>query len=879
MAALSNSRSAGFPQRIQASSGSRLKRRRRHLTLETLEGRTLLTFTFTYGGANGPQTVNESGGSDSFTVTNNGSGLLEWSADQGATFSTQWGPIPADTLNASTAVTLTINQTGDNSDVIDGISTSGSNASQSASAVQARLVINPNPGLNGSKLTIDDSESNLGDGTYTLTTSGIASTITGPLSDIHVVSNLGMSGGATLLGSNVNNIFNMTAVSPFQSMSVIGGSGANTVNAGSASSVGGILTALSVTDPTGTATLNVDDSADTTSSTATLSGTTPYELSGLSIGAIQYGAGVKALNINGGTFGGSGVIFDVNNTQGITTTMINGGPNQNFFNLSNPAESGGLDNLPGPIVVHGGGSGSDEVTLDDSSADFNDTYTLTSTTVSRIVFGGLTYDGNIGTLSLDAENTLVTNGDNTININSTANSVTTNVSGQGGNDTINVNSTGSIGVLNVSTGSNNSTVNVVADNEPVNLSLGSNGVVNIGSTGGDGTMEGILGPIDIINGPDFYTLTMHDENDTTGHTWTLDNDDASGMLGTASVGLSGGIATTTYRPGDLNSPFAINGGSGGNTFVVNNATKSVATDLNTGLGNDTVNVFATGDNSLAINGQGGTDAVTLGGLAGVGMQNLGGTINVTNALDISSLTLDDSEDTEGQSASLSDNGTIGTVTGLSPATINGTDDDISSLSILGGSGGNTFDIDGTLVNPSFSSTLTTLDKGFGANTVTVSATSAGSALNLVGTGGPDVVTIGNGNIGSILGLINLNEAPGSTKMVIDLSADGLPHNLDLSSDGTTGTLSDTLGNLPENITYNVAALTSLEIDTDPSQNETLNVSFAGGGNPIPIGVSPGLTFDAGDPVPGVSHALNIAGDLLSGPFASETHNANDSGVS
>ena len=137
------------------------------MRLESLESRTLLTYTFTYGGVNGPQTVNETGGSDSFTVVNNGFGLLEWSTDPTATpFSTQWGAIPADTLNASPAVTLTINQAGDNSRMSS--SAYRSPATSSASAVQAHIVVNPNPGLNGSTLTIDDSKSTLGDGTYTL---------------------------------------------------------------------------------------------------------------------------------------------------------------------------------------------------------------------------------------------------------------------------------------------------------------------------------------------------------------------------------------------------------------------------------------------------------------------------------------------------------------------------------------------------------------------------------------------------------------------------------------------------------------------------------------------------------------------------------------
>jgi hypothetical protein len=859
-------------------SRTRRAKQKRQYAIESLESRTLLSFTFNYTSVNGPQTVNETGGGDSFTVVNDGFGHLEWSPDPTTTpFSTQWGPSAGDLLNASPAVTLTINQTGDNADVILGAS---SPATASASAVQAHIVINPNPGLNGSTLTMDDTESPLGDGTYTLTTSGIASTITGPLNDINVVTNLGMEGGATLLGSNADNIFNMTAVAPFQSMSVVGGPGDDTVNAGAAGSVGGILAPLSVTDPTGTATLNVDDSADTTSSTATLSGTTPYELTGLSIGAIEYGAGVTALNILGGTFGGDGVTFDINNTQAITTTTITGGANPNFFNLSNAAESGGLDNLPGPVVINGGNI-ADTVTLDDSSTDFNDTYTITATTVNRTVFGGLTYSG-IGTLTLNAENTLNSTpltGNNTININSTADSVTTNVDGQGGNDTINVNNTGILGILNVVTGLDGSTVNVVADNQPVNVTLNDGDIVNIGSTGGAGTMEGILGAINITDTPDFYTLTFHDENDTTGHTWTLDNDDTVGLFGTASVGLSDGIATTTYQPGDLNSPFTINGGSGGNTFIVNNTTSNVETDLNTGNGADTVDVFATGTDTLSINGQDGLDTVTLGALAGTGMQNLGGTINVTNTNDFTALTLDDSDDFIGQTVLMSDDTVTGSVTGLALATINYTDFDISSLHILGGSGGNSFTVAGTLTNADFPSTLTTLNKGSGGpNTVDVNATSAGSQLDLVGSGGPDSVTIGNGSQSTILGPVDVNEAPGSTSMIIDLSNDGLPHNLDLSSDGTTGTLSDTLGNLPHNITYNVAALNSLEIDTDPTQDETLNLSFAGGGNPIPVGGLPGLIFNAGDPVSGVTHALRISGELPSGPFASETHNANDQTV-
>ncbi len=80
---------------------------------------------------------------------------------------------------------------------------------------------------------------------------------------------------------------------------------------------------------------------------------------------------------------------------------------------------------------------------------------------------------------------------------------------------------------------------------------------------------------------------------------------------------------------------------------MNNTTSDVQTTLNTGTGDDTVNVFATGTNTLNIHGQSGSDTVTLGASssAPLGMQGLNGTINVDNSGGSTALTLDDSEDT------------------------------------------------------------------------------------------------------------------------------------------------------------------------------------------------------------------------------------------
>jgi large repetitive protein len=786
----------------------------------------------------------------------------------------------------------------------------GTNAITLGDGSLTGLATSPNLASTGgtTSLTLDNSTSSTGQTVLFksgLITGATANPITYPEDTVTFVTYKGGTGDDTLTANlvgnpalvteNLNggggvNAVDVQAVTATMALNVdTGSAGPSTVSVGAGGTLAGILGPVRVKATAGTTTMSLDDHSDTTNATATLDnlagGSTPYEVTGLSPAPIEYGAGVTALNITGGTSAGgsAGVTYDINNTHVLTTTTITGGAQQNFFNLSNAGLTDGLDNLVGPVVVNGGASLTDAVKLEDSSADFNDSYVITDTTVGRIEFGGLTY-GSIGTLTLNAENNLGTHGNNTININNTADSVTTNINGQGGIDTINVNSTGTGGVLNVSTGTvTGNTVNVIADNEPVNVSmnsLGSTDIINVGSTGGPGTMAGILGAIDITDPPGFFTLTFHDENDLTGHTWTLDNDDTNGMLGLATMALDGGIATTTYRPGDLTSPLTVDGGSGGNTFDVNKTTSKVATTLNTGTGADSVNVFGTGTNTLNIDGQDSADTVTLGASASapLGMQGLLGTIHVTNDAGSTALVLDDSQDTTGQTASLTNNGTDGTVTGLAPATITYINSGISRLDVNGGSGGNTFNVNGTLVNASVVPTPTMLNKGTGANTVNVDATNAGSLLDLAGSGGPDAVTIGDGNLGTIQGQVNINEAPGSTNLTIDLSNDGLAHTLDLSSNGTTSTLHDALGNLPNDITYITASLASLTIDTSPLADEVLNVDFSGG-NPIPTSFATGLIFNAGaDFGNAFHHALNLLGTLPSGPFSSEIHNANDHSV-
>ncbi|HZZ42239.1 MAG TPA: hypothetical protein VFE58_04835 [Tepidisphaeraceae bacterium] len=824
---------------------------------EGLENRCLFSYTFDLVGNAASATGDAS--TDSLVIAPIG-GLLEHSVNGGA-FSSDWN---GNTVPASNTITVTVNlTTGDGSSFQLG---SGADA---ASNSNAHFVVIA-PANTSDTAGIDDSQG-ASAGTYTYDTS--AGTISGPGIDYNESSSNPFTGGVTIVGSPADgNTFNITSVLAGEPANIMtaAGTGANTINVGS-SNVLNVNAPLVLSGNGNATTVNINDSSDTANSTATFDNLSPnsgapFELTGLSASPIEY-TGLNALNVNGGTFNTSGVIYNVNNTTSDTTLTISGGPNQNFINLSNSGETAGLDNLPGPVVVLGGSSSTDVVTLDDSGADFNDAYTVTSTTVSRPVFGGLTYDDNIGTLTLNAENTLGMDGNNTITVTSTANSITTNINSQGGADTITVNGTGNLGVLNITTAGDNSNVNVIADNEAVDISInGAGGTINLGSSGGAGTMENILNGVSITDGPAFYDLNFHDESDTNGHTWTLNNDDVGN---TASVALSSGIATTSYRPGDIES-VTINAGSGGNTFAVNNTTATVPTTLNTGTGNDTVNVLANGNNTLNINGQDGADAVTLGGAPSAGMQNLNATINITNAANFTDVTLDDSQNSSARTATIDDNGTTNTITGLSPATINLTDSEIGNLTINGGTGGNGFTVNN---NGPFS---TTINKGAGNNnTVTVLGTNVDGTLTLTGTGMDDTVTLGNGSLINLAGPVNIQEAPGSTNLVLDFSSDTMLHDFVLSGDGTTSTLHDNLGNLPHDITFLTASLASFTIEATPDFNENLTVDFGQGGNPIPSAGS-GLIFNGGNGTG--SHGLILTGGLSS-PFASETHTANDSSVS
>src|SRR5206468_3594495 len=95
--------------------------------------------------------------------------------------------------------------------------------------------------------------------------------------------------------------------------------------------------------------------------------------------------------------------------------------------------------------------------------------------------------------------------------------------------------------------------------------------------------------------------------------------------------------------------------------------RAILTTINSGSGNDTVNVAATSGNggaSLAIQGQAGQDQVNVGD-PGHNAQGIGGAVSVDNSAGSTALTLDDAADSVGRTVNISPTA----ATGITPAAI------------------------------------------------------------------------------------------------------------------------------------------------------------------------------------------------------------------
>jgi hypothetical protein len=838
--------------------------------LELLEGRVLLTYTFAYD--SGSKVAVAAGSSGTYSlVIEPVNGFLEYSVDGGA-FSGTWG---SSQVPAASDVTVNITMsTGKGSSLQLGT------AAGPASEINAKLNVEPEEGGVDS-VDIDDSAGTTvatSADPYTVATG--AGFVTGPGINYNEVGDSPCGGGVVLQGSALDGdtyiVKSTFAQAPtyYEPFTVLtGSSGTSTVEVGESGLLSNLKSPVSILSAGGTGVVTIDDANDTSHATATLDNNsgntqTPYELTGLAPSAIEYGAGVTSLTIDGGSSAGgpSGITYSVNQTQAGTTTTLNGGPSENSFDLSNATLSGGLSNLPGPLVINGGTSLSDIIDLDDTGAATENSYTISGSSVltSAGGFGGLNY-GSVQTLDLTTEGS---GSGNTIVVDGTADGVATTINSQDGTNALSIAQTGSSGSLTVDTTAVAMTTSILAASEPIVLNYGGPATVDIGSTGGAGSLASVQSTISIADPAAAYELALHDENDPSDRTWKLDANQSSDA---ATIDVSGAaqVSIATLNLASL----TIAAGAGDDSFQVANTVSRIATTIDAGSGDDTVSVLATGGTStLNIDGQGGVNAVNLGA-GSSGAQTLTGAIDVSDSSGTTALRIDDSGDRSVTNPTLTDS----TLTGLAPAAISyiapstSGGSGVVSLVAKGGSGDDVWTVLGTLAN-SASPINTTLDSGKGDSIVNVVTTSANGPLHVIGEGADDVVKVGQaGLLAGIDGAVSVNNLGGATALTIDGSAETSSHNVMLAGPPANSALD---GLAPAPISYDARELSLLTIDTGPKGSQALNVNFIVG-NPIPELSAIGLVFDAaaGTTNAANSHALNLLGMLPTGPFLTETTDA------
>jgi hypothetical protein len=263
-------------------------------------------------------------------------------------------------------------------------------------------------------------------------------------------------------------------------------------------------------------------------------------------------SGVSSIEINGR---GGDDTFYIDSLPSNVPLTINGGAGNDRVHVSWIPEN--LDTINSTITFNGG-TGTDSIVLWDNQNTFSDTYTITSSNISRTAWSGISYS-NVATISLYGSS-----GNNPFNVNSTASGVTYLLEGRGGNDTFNI---------------------------------------------GNGDLDWLSGAVTVFGGDGTDSIVINDTTNTWGDTFTITsttvNRDAWG----------GGLSYTSTTEG-----LTINAGSGNSAFNVNSTASTTPVTINAGGGNDTLNL-GTGNldtiaGAVAFSGQAGTDTIVVNDSSG-----------------------------------------------------------------------------------------------------------------------------------------------------------------------------------------------------------------------------------------------------------------------
>ncbi len=390
--------------------------------------------------------------------------------------------------------------------------------------------------------------------------------------------------------------------------------------------------------------------------------------------------------------------------------------------------------------------------------------------------------------------------------------------GSGGNKFTITNTPNGVGnpTTTLNSGVGADTVTVQATDGPLKID-GQNDADTV-TIGNAGSVQGIKGVVSIANTRGLTALEVDDSADAAARVATIS--------ATAITGLA--PAAINYVANDLNA-LTVNGGAGGNTFTVANTPGGAGvptTTLNSGTGADDVNVEAT-TGPLTVEGQNGADTVTIGDAGSV--QQIAAPVTVSNQNNFTELEVDDSADAGARAATVG----AASITGLAPAPINYVANDLSALTIDGGTAGNAFTVTNT---PNGAGTpTTTLNSGTGADRVTVQATDG--PLDINGQRGADTVNIGNaGNAQGIMGDVSVSNTASRTALTVDDSADAAAQTATLTAAALTGLT-------PGDIKFQQLDLSSLTIKGGTGGNNFTIANTPNNGLPLVTQLNSGTGAD------------------------------------
>lgn len=861
-----------FPRRNRRNSPSQLKRARQRMTIEHLEGRQLMAYSTLAASysvdANsiGSVEIVDSAGSDTNLVVSVSNGYMTHTGDGNT------GPNPGQfnslfdwdsttagdqMLAANAGSTLTLDS-NDGTDTTT-FGTAAVPASANPSAIVAK---NDDEGSNAT-LIVDDS-ANTSAAAYSYENKFINYPGGGTVNILDA-----MTGGITIKGGSAGDSFDIKETFEDEPISLIGGAGddsavirsalapvnvdlmggKNDVLVSDDGSMMGIADTVDVKATGGTATLALNTSGDSLEGVVTLAA---GKVAGMATGDITFDSTVTTIDLYGPT--AADLTYDIEGTAAANKTTIHGGAGEGTPATTNTYKvgvGGSMDAVLGPVVIKGGQD--DELILDDSDESDDITYSLGESTFARTgAFGadGLTYDG-VSKVKLNAGGDAEVAGKMTIDVNGTAIGSTTEITGGGGDDEVTVNSTAPTGSLSIDSGAGTDTVNVLGNNAEVDITSSGTATVNFGAAGGSGSMRNIAAKVEVDGAAASTSLRFNDEGDTTGRDVSFSINNGSGIV----TGMAPGeIRFKTAAASDI----ALNGGSGGDTFEIEETVADIEMSLGSGTGMDAVHVLATSVGStLKIDGQGSEDdkdEITLGGNESQdtpGLKAILGTVTVAGSAGSVRLIYDGSRDSTAYQVALDGS----SVSGLTTGSVTFDPTAIDSLTIKTGDGADTFTVNDTVAGAE-----TILESGKGSDAITVHGTGDGSDLAIGGQGDPESVTIDGARL--IKGDIVVNNYGSQTDLTI---SDGFGAERDQATLSAQEGIGKFSGMTKGEVFYQISEVSHLTVDgyyTDPETYDRIDLKVdLDGGNPIPSG---GLTFNAGGD-------LAVRGELPDGPLWGESY--------